>query len=106
MEVLTSKERKERAILIGRSENDKKTLRFLFDNHVCWGFYLLWEAPAEIKFGKADDEGLIKALAKKYPDAQAFGVFHSSQGFVPPYEKDSQPPPERNEEQEKLFDFL
>lgn len=110
MQVLIGKKDSTRSILIGETESDKKVLRFLYDNSICWGYYCIWERHPD---NRGANDPKIKAILEKFPTATAVGFFHSPKGFVPPYHKvdlskikEEKKEEKNKQEQAKLFNFL
>lgn len=80
MTFLINKSDPTKLILVGQSEDDKKTLRCLFDNHSVWGFYTFWESNPE---NRGIKEPIYKMLTSKFGNVTAYGMLNSPQGFVP-----------------------
>lgn len=82
MKLLTNNKNKTKALLIAESEDDYKVLRFLYDEHICWGFYQILTVSDNTK-----NEANVEALIKRYPTLVGVGWMHCPTGFVSAYKK-------------------
>lgn len=103
MIVLISNKDKTRSLLLGENENDRKVLRFLYDNNICWGYYAIWEKQSDMH---STDDPKIQSILKKFPATTAVGFFSSPEGFVPYYDKKDLTEKEQTQQQTELFNFL
>jgi len=100
MKLLTSKSDNTKAIMIGMNDDDIKTLRFMFDMHIVWGFYRIWTK------GKGLSNENIQPLLDRFPEATIIGFFHSPKGFVPPYKTEDLDEQYEPSTETDLFNFL
>jgi len=88
MKVIRHKTESTRAWLLATSEEDVKTIKFLFDEKLCWGFYSLWswselvEHPEQKVVSDKEDQFLIKHFSDTVENLRAIGFLSSPEGFV------------------------
>jgi len=82
MILLVNKKDNTRAIFLAESDSDIKVLSFLYETHVCWGFYQI-----AIVTDSNKKVAQVAPILKLYPNCKGIGWLHSPTGFVEDYQK-------------------
>lgn len=78
MKILVDTKDRTKGILIAETDEEYRVCKYLMP--ITWGFYFLKNCKA--KTTTKEDEPLILALMKKFPNATGIGKLSSPQGFV------------------------
>jgi hypothetical protein len=97
MIIIPNTKDKTKALIVGETANDERSISFLYDGNVCFGFWKLWHRTPETETIAKESEPIVTMLLEKIPNLTCVGWLSSPEGFVPKYPKTTIPPPKKEE---------
>lgn len=101
MKLLKNKTDNTKVAIIAVGKDDAEVLQFLYDNHICFGFYQLSHYVSELPNSEQPTK-LLGELRDTGLDVQAIAFINEVKGFVPEYPKKEVPTKDEKRQQSLL----
>lgn len=80
MRIVRNTKYPDRVLILAETDNDRETLKILYDSHIIFGLYQIWLKSPD---GKGENLPEIKPYLEKIPTLTGLGWLNIVKGFVP-----------------------